>query len=274
MEAEFDLAKDWAAQMEVGDSGTPHIQGCIKYKLQKDMGYMKQKYPRAHLEVCRKWDESVQYCGKADSRAEGGTTWTSATHYAAGLWDPLAGKELYPWQRHLVSKMEDYTPEMRSIYWYWEDVGNTGKSSFCKHIQIDGAFNSVYVYGKTADVACLLAKKREVAKSPKDMPSIIFYDCPRTGVVNYHMLEMIKNGLFMSGKYESSTVTMNPPFIVVLANFPPIPRQLSADRLKVYKIDKHYRAKPDRTWNDESNYFNPPTKKKRGNPGGCGGGGD
>lgn len=200
MEKEFSKAKDYTAQDEVGEAGTPHIQGCVRYKLQKDMSTMKGVFPRAHLEICRDWDASMEYCSKSDTKAEGGRTWKASTAYKDGLYDPMAGKALYHWQRHLLKKMREYEPDMRSIYWYWEEIGNTGKSSFCKHIMIQGTHDACYVYGSTKDIAHVLAKRREVAKVPSDMPGVILFDCPRTGRINYHGLEMIKNGLFMSGK--------------------------------------------------------------------------
>jgi len=262
MEEQFKSAKSWTVQEEVGESGTCHLQGCIEYKLQKDLTVMKKNFPRAHLEICRDWEASIEYCSKAESRKEGGAVWKSSTSYKDGLYDPLKDKVLFHWQLHLMHKMERYTPDMRSIYWYWEQEGNTGKSSFCKHIMIKGVLDACYVYGSTKDIAHVLAKRRELAKHPSEMPGIILFDCPRTGRINYHGLEMIKNGLFMSGKYDSSTVEMNPPFIVVLANFPPQPGELSLDRLKVYKINEAKEAHKDKDWAREDNYFNPPSKMK------------
>jgi hypothetical protein len=57
----------------------------------------------------------------------------------------------------------------------------------------------------------------------KTKPKIVFIDIPRSqrDYVQYGMLEKIKDGLFCSGKYESTTVIMNPPHMIFMANFPP-----------------------------------------------------
>jgi len=247
MEEMFDRAKDYVAQDEIGDEGTPHIQGVVRFKLQKDLAAVKLALPRAHLEICRDYEASKEYCAKLDTRAPDGRTWSTETSWEAALYDPLEGKELYLWQKHLKEKIDAYEVDMRTIYWYWEREGNTGKSAICRHLLLTG-YNLIYVYGSTKDIAYILAEKKKAASKPSDMPSIILYDCPRTGVVNYHGLEMIKNGMFMSGKYESSMVTMNPPFVCVLANEPPKAGELSKDRLKVYWIDEDNEAMDDNEW--------------------------
>ncbi len=248
MEEQFDKAKDYVAQEEVGDSGTPHVQGVIRYKVQKDLAKMKLELKRAHLEICRDWDASKEYCSKEDTRAEGGRFWSAATSWAAELYDPMVGHTLYPWQRHLRDKMKNSKKnEDRLIYWYWEDVGKVGKSALARHICITNP-RALYVYGKTADICCLLAlKKEESGGKMKNMPNLLIYDCPRTGNINYHALEMIKNGIFMSGKYKSEQIMMNPPFIVVFSNSPPKTTELSRDRLKVYKIENKHAIK-DEMW--------------------------
>lgn len=264
MEGMFGIAKEWRAQEEVGESGTPHIQGAVRFKLQKDFGAVKLLIPGAHIEVARRWEEAKAYCEKDDTRKPGGKRWSSLTVYKDGLYDPLKDKELFHWQKHLDQRIASYDIGMREIYWYWEAKGNTGKSSYCRHKMITGGLNAIYVYGKTADIAHVLAKKYEEATKPTDMPSVILYDCPRTGKVNYHSLEMIKNGLFMSGKYDSQVITMNPPFIVVFANFPPSDSALSMDRLKVYKIrDADKKARKDKEWNLPFQRFSPPRKIRR-----------
>lgn len=249
MEEQFDKAKDYTAQEEVGESGTPHIQGVIKYKMQKDFNWMKETWPRAHIEMCNDYAASVEYCSKSDTKKEGGRMWSLATSWAADLYDPMEGKERWGWQKHLLAKIAVADPnEDRIIYWYWESTGKVGKSALARHICIKNA-RALYVYGKTGDIACLLAiKEEEAGGKHKNMPNLIIYDCPRTGVVNYHGLEMIKNGIFMSGKYKSKQIMMNPPFIVVFANFPPAADSLSADRLKVYEI-KNKKAVKDLFWN-------------------------
>ncbi len=236
MEDAFEKAKAYVAQEEVSDSGTDHIQGVIRYKTQKDLNGIKTIFTRAHLEICRDWDASKEYCQKLDTRKPGGKTWSSESAYMDSIWDPLKGVELYGWQKKMLKMIKEYTPEGRYIHWFWEARGNTGKTSFARHLVIEG-YQVLYCYGKTADILYQLAEMRKVAKKPCDMPDVIIYDAPRGGVFNYKGLEQIKNGCFSSGKYESSMVVMNPPLIFVMANECGDGEKWSEDRLKIYEID-------------------------------------
>jgi len=49
-------------------------------------------------------------------------------------------------------------------------------------------------------------------------------------------LESIKNGLFFSGKYESTQVVMNSPHLIIFANEPPDKSKMSADRWHIVRI--------------------------------------
>jgi len=49
---------------EVGESGTPHIQGTIYFKSARSFDSIKTKIPRAHIEVCRDLFRSITYCKK------------------------------------------------------------------------------------------------------------------------------------------------------------------------------------------------------------------
>ncbi len=253
MEECFAKAKAYYAQLETGDGEkTDHVQGVIRFKLQRDFAAVKLKFPRSHLEICNDWEASKLYCQKEDTRTVGGQQWSSDEAYEAGLYDPLEGKELYLWQKELLDKIKNNpVNEDRLIYWYWEPTGATGKSAFARHLCIKNK-KAIYVYGKTQDIMCLLALRaeelKEEGKNVTDMPNIIMYDSPRKGIVNYRGLEQIKNGIFMAGKYKSSEVKMNPPFIVVFANEPPATERFSRDRLKVYKIDEDKEAQVDETW--------------------------
>lgn len=49
---------------ETGDSGTPHLQGFVRFKNQKTFSSMKKLLPRAHIESCFSEVGSIQYCKK------------------------------------------------------------------------------------------------------------------------------------------------------------------------------------------------------------------
>lgn len=49
---------------EVGDSGTPHLQGYIRFKTQRTLSSVSKKIKRAHLELARNCVAAAEYCKK------------------------------------------------------------------------------------------------------------------------------------------------------------------------------------------------------------------
>jgi len=58
---------------EVGDSGTPHLQGTIRFATLKSLVQMKKIQPRAHWEPAKKIHDSIEYCKKDGDVWECGT---------------------------------------------------------------------------------------------------------------------------------------------------------------------------------------------------------
>jgi len=46
--------------------------------------------------------------------------------------DPMDGKEFKDWQNDIINIITGPVDD-RKIYWFWEDTGGIGKSTFCKH---------------------------------------------------------------------------------------------------------------------------------------------
>ncbi|KAH3697560.1 hypothetical protein DPMN_085063 [Dreissena polymorpha] len=67
---------------------------------------------------------------------------------------------------------------------------------------------------------------------------IVVFNYPRSqeGSINYHFLELLKDGCIFSSKYESRVKTFTPPKVVCFANFPPMRDALSADRWWLFKV--------------------------------------
>ena len=59
---------------EVGESGTPHLQGAVCFKNARSMKSVSKDLPRAHLEVMRgNWKENIAYCSKQGKFTERGS---------------------------------------------------------------------------------------------------------------------------------------------------------------------------------------------------------
>lgn len=54
-------------QKEIGESGTPHLQGVIRYKEPVRFTAVKKLNSRAHWEKCKNWNASLNYCSKNDT---------------------------------------------------------------------------------------------------------------------------------------------------------------------------------------------------------------
>lgn len=222
-------AKKYAAQEEIGENGTHHIQGIVCLNDNKTMSAMKDWLGsiRWHLEPCRDVEASIKYCTKTETRKPDGKQWTKGV--PKPLKDPIS--EPRPWQQEILNLIET-EPDNRTVNWFWEENGNTGKTSLAKHICMKK--NALYVSGKGADVKHTVSEWIE----KNGEIDVIIWDLPRTmeEYVSYTAIEELKNGIFHSGKYESKMVIFNSPHVIIFANFPPRESALSADRWKIKRI--------------------------------------
>ena len=99
----------------------------------------------------------------------------------------MEGVELRPWQESLLSELVD-DPHPREIIWYYDNIGNTGKS-FMATFMLKNHQALVVSSGKTADIAHVY-----------DGHSIVIWDLSRSNMesINYGAMEDIKNGRIFS----------------------------------------------------------------------------
>lgn len=211
---------------EVGESGTPHLQGYLEFKKKsRPLSVFKSVCDRFHWEKAKgSKDDNLKYCTKS-----------SDLFFFVGLPKPIRTikpEQFYNYQKEIYDLIQT-EPDDRTIHWYWEDEGHTGKSSFTKYLVIH--HKAIVLSGKASD--CFngvldLVKKGEI-------PEIIIFDIPRvcSQYVSYQAIEKVKDGCFFSGKYEGGMCVFNPPHIVCFANVPPEIMYLSADRWNINKID-------------------------------------
>ena len=211
---------------EIGDSGTPHLQGFCYFKDRvrpKSVINIKE----IHWEKALGNDLSQNYCGKDDD-----------VFLSKGIPKPvvlITREMLRPKQLEIADMfIEDEHPIFgRNIYWFWEDKGNWGKSFLCTHmIDFMGAME---VSGASADILCGITTWIE---KNGECPRIIIFDIPRVnkGHVSYQAIEKIKDGKFFSGKYESGMTRFNKPHIICFANEEPDEYKLSIDRWKITEL--------------------------------------
>lgn len=216
---------DYRVQKEIGESNTPHLQGFIQSKKPiRPMETFSNK--RIHWEKARSPTHARAYCCKED---------TATGNYILDTQEQI--KLIKPsrqWQIDILNILKE-EPDDRTIHWFWEPIGNSGKSAFTKYLC--AKHNALSVSGKSSDCKYAIVSYKETKKI---FPKIIIFDVPRTNIdyLNYEAIESIKNGCFFSGKYESTQIIMNSPHIIIFANSEPQRYKLSEDRWNIIKIQQ------------------------------------
>ena len=220
---EFDV--EWVVGREVGEQGTPHLQGYIESK-QKIRPVEKLKLPtELHWEKCKgNRAANVEYCTKDGEYS-----------HSPELKPPRKLQLITPdrwWQQDIV-KLVQTEPDDRSVHWYWETTGCIGKTQLCKYLTVK--HGAITLGGKGADVRNGIV---EYLKTNGKTPDIVLVNLVRSNeqFVSYEALENIKDMYFYSGKYEGGMVCGPPPHLIIFANFRPDTYKLSADRWHITEL--------------------------------------
>lgn len=216
-------------QEEIGESGTPHLQGYIHFKKKIRPKNMFDK--RIHWEKARSKIQSMAYCQKDDTRRG------SRYIFRDGKWTETKMlkiiSELLEWQKKII-KLIDSEPDDRSINWYWEPKGGVGKTALCKYIC--HKYDALICSGKCSDMKYGIINYIKTKGYP---PKVVIFDVPRYAYdyISYGGMEEIKNGLFFSPKYESEMCLFNCPHVIVFANQEPEKYNMSLDRWRIEEIE-------------------------------------
>lgn len=214
---------------EVGESGTPHLQGYVEHKNQITFSKMKKLMPRAHIEKARgNGKQNYTYCSKEGNFITNMDFRTHREKLADECLTEYNDVKWLPWQQEIL----DLKNDKRTIHWYWEAEGNVGKSFLCKYLAITRKV--IICEGKKADIFNQVNTMIEAKTTPK----LIICDIPRTAIdyINYGALEQLKNGMLYSGKYEGGVCIFPSPLVICLANMPPDRSKMSADRWHIVDI--------------------------------------
>lgn len=133
-----------------------------------------------------------------------------------------------PWQQDTLEILNKPVDD-RKIHWIYDTKGNTGKTTLAKYIcSTQDAF---YITGGT---------KNDILHAYTGQPVVILdlaRDFQERDYI-YEVMELLKNGCYLSTKYESMMKLSEIPHIIVFSNFPPVNngQHLSIDRLQIYNI--------------------------------------
>lgn len=217
IETADEICDKYVFEKEVGESGTPHIQGKIKMKT-KGRPIESFKNKKIHWEKSKCW-KGAEYCCK-DGTEIGVDIWVKG-------FDPVLAPKIYGWQLELLELLKHM--KERKIYWFHEPKGGVGKTDMCRYLAIK--HNALMVGGKSSDMKCAIALMKE-------KPKLIIINVPRVSheYISYQGIEEVSDGIFFNGKYESGMVIFNKPKIIVFANEIPEKNKMSLDRWEIYDI--------------------------------------
>ena len=183
-----ELCYMYCFQEETGEKGTPHLQGIISLKKRArwtEFGLMKQ----IHWEKPNNIKDCYLYCCKSETR----TGRVFVKNYELPYKFKL--NNLYDWELDLIH-VYNTLPDDRTVYWYWSNSGNVGKSSFVKHLICN--YDAVLLTkGKYSDICNLIYKAKMTVNK------LVVFDLPRNNGANisYDAIESIKNGMVSNTKY-------------------------------------------------------------------------
>ncbi len=210
---------------EIGESGTPHLQGFLMYDNARSFKQIQKLIPRAHIEIMRGTkQENLNYCSKQEG------TFHTNMHFKKKIINKLDKLKLYEWQTEIIDIIKT-EPHGRIIHWDWESKGKAGRRALARHMI--SRHNALVVGGKETDNKYGITEWME----KKELTTIII-DIPRCSYdnISYKAIEQIKNGFFYNTKYKSGMCVFNPPHVIVFANSEPQYKMMSEDRWKVMKI--------------------------------------
>jgi len=217
---------------EYGKTGkTPHIQGAFILKNKMRATTLQRHFflNGATLRKLKNWGCAFEYCQK-----EGHNILTNCRLNKLKKLPCEDPDKMYGWQvdlENLVSR----EPCDRSIYWFYSEKGNTGKTTFARHLHRKYGF--IALSGKATDMKHSIC---EYCKTNMTTPHGIVINIPRSvdsGFISYTGFEEIKDMFFFSGKYEGGMVDGNPPHLIVFANEMPDMTKMSDDRWVIRNVD-------------------------------------
>lgn len=136
--------------------------------------------------------------------------------------------ELHDWQQELEELLLG-APDDRTIDFFVDKDGGKGKTWFTK-----------YFWSKYRERTQILSpcKRDDFAYMIDETKSVFFINVPRGGMefLQYTVLEMIKDRLVVSPKYQSCVKVLPASHVVVMCNEQPDMKKMSEDRFVIKEI--------------------------------------
>lgn len=232
----------WTYQLECTKEGTSeenwHYQGCCQLKKRcrpvTQAIQWNTEMRGVELSAAKDYESLRKYCCKSDTRKAG--PWAEKPLQKFDMQRGLSKLKFVKkkWQDKIWEVISaDPADDERNVHWIYDPKGCGGKSMWAKMISKENDW-PIIDPGEKKDMQCMLSNNR-------DRCTIIF-DIPRTYQKKYWsdtyaLIETVKNGGYMCGKYKSEFISQDPPHILVFSNERPDISKLSEDRWCLYRLD-------------------------------------
>lgn len=142
------------------------------------------------------------------------------------FFDSWKREKLYPWQFVVLKRLT--TQSNRQVTWIFDEAGNHGKSFLANYLHILYGYQVLDGTISTRDLGHVL----------RDDCQGIVVDVARSSENNldYCVIESLKNGYIITGKYGGRMRQFKPMTVVVFSNFYPNKTKLSLDRWDILKM--------------------------------------
>lgn len=224
------ITKGYIIGLEISKTGTPHLQGYVEFEKQLYWSSLAKINKRIHWKTAYGNRESnIIYCSKEILYEN-----TFPLKRNERLLLGYDGVIWHDWQSEIIDIINT-SPDCRTIHWYWDRNGNTGKSFLSKYLVLK--HSAIIADGKKDNIFNQIKTWMDNHRDDED-PKIIISDIPRHNIeyINYGAIEQIKNGMIYSGKYEGGICLFESPHVFVFANEPPDQNRMSFDRWKIRHI--------------------------------------
>jgi hypothetical protein len=214
--------------------GIPHINGYVLFKTAKNLSNIKKIFRLnmqwkkvTNIKACIR---SCVDCGKYKLKNIKSYEMRDSQDIAPQIvkYDILDEEDLRDWQKDLI-KIINNPADNRTIHWYWDPNGCTGKSVFAKYLH--RLYNACVVH----DCEFETVVSRVYAHNNCDL---VVIDIPRStrDYISYTVLDYIKNGILVDPENDSRTKAIPSPHVIVFSNYEPSRERLSIDRWNVVKL--------------------------------------
>lgn len=211
---------------EVGEKGTPHLQGFFETKNAVRWTTLNKMFPNCWFKPSLgNIDQNRDYCGK-----QGDFITNIEKKYTPILCPILKDDELYDWQKNIVNILAT-EPDKRTINWVHDPSGGVGKTTICRKLFREKKI----MWIKTANedqIKTIIAANQNCRD--------FCFDLPRCQpLISYRLLEELKDGLLFSGRYEGCCKEIAIPHIIVFSNREPNYSGLTEDRWNIIRLEKN-----------------------------------